>query len=135
MDSTIADPYQKWIVYDQRTTQIDAGVNYADGKTKTVAWYVDQCQSNNNRMDYARELQKYIQVGEKFNKSTIILFIIFLMLALPFRSIFTVHVVISNAQTMIRWNATKSLIKIINLYWHLKIQIVVISSQTNSMII
>ena len=36
--------------------------NYAKGKTKLVAWFVSNCYARNNRLEYAKELQKYIQV-------------------------------------------------------------------------
>lgn len=62
MDSTVADPFQKWVSYDARTKLIDSDINYAAKKSKKVAWFVSECESHNNRMEYARELQKYIEV-------------------------------------------------------------------------
>lgn len=40
----------------------DDGVNYAEGKTKKVAWFVSNCKPHNNRTVYAKELAKYISV-------------------------------------------------------------------------
>lgn len=56
------EPFKKWEAYDSRDKQAPTDINYAEGKTKKVAWYVNECQSHNNRMEVARELQKYIQV-------------------------------------------------------------------------
>ena len=39
------------------------GVNVAANKTKAVAWFVSNCGARNGRLAYAKELQKYIQVG------------------------------------------------------------------------
>lgn len=36
--------------------------NYALNKTKKVAWFVSNCGARNGRLNYAHELQKYIQV-------------------------------------------------------------------------
>ena len=40
--------------------------NMRGNKTKPVAWFVSQCGSANNRMEYVKELQKYIQVNLVF---------------------------------------------------------------------
>jgi hypothetical protein len=37
--------------------------DYAANKTKAVAWFVSNCGARNGRLDYAKELQKYIQVA------------------------------------------------------------------------
>ena len=37
-------------------------VNYAQNKTKKVAWFVSNCGAKNNRLEYAHALQKYIDV-------------------------------------------------------------------------
>ena len=34
--------------------------NYAANKTKQVAWFVSNCGARNGRLNYARELGKYI---------------------------------------------------------------------------
>lgn len=39
-----------------------SGKNYAAGKTKKIAWFVSNCVAKNNRLEYARELGKYIEV-------------------------------------------------------------------------
>ena len=36
--------------------------NYAMGKTRKVAWFVSNCNARNKRIEYARELSKYIEV-------------------------------------------------------------------------
>lgn len=38
--------------------------NYAQNKTKKVAWFVSNCGARNGRLNYAHELQKYIQVND-----------------------------------------------------------------------
>lgn len=63
MDSTIVDPFKKWELYDRRTKQNNLSTNFATNKSKKVAWFVSDCKAHNNRLEYARELQKYIQVS------------------------------------------------------------------------
>lgn len=36
--------------------------NYAKTKTKLIAWFVSNCQTDNGRMNYVRELQKHVEV-------------------------------------------------------------------------
>ena len=36
--------------------------DYAAGKTKMVAWFVSNCNAVNNRLEYALELSKFIDV-------------------------------------------------------------------------
>jgi len=36
--------------------------NYAEGKTRKVAWFVSNCGARNKRLEYARELSKHIDV-------------------------------------------------------------------------
>lgn len=61
-DSDIVAPYERWQYYDPRITQISQTFNYAANKTKKVAWFVSNCHARNQRMQYAKELSKYIQV-------------------------------------------------------------------------
>ncbi|XP_029162756.1 glycoprotein 3-alpha-L-fucosyltransferase A-like isoform X1 [Nylanderia fulva] len=61
-DSDIVAPYERWQYYDSSITQIPQTFNYAANKTKKVAWFVSNCHPRNQRMHYARELSKYIQV-------------------------------------------------------------------------
>ncbi|XP_057337504.1 glycoprotein 3-alpha-L-fucosyltransferase A isoform X1 [Microplitis mediator] len=61
-DSDIVAPYERWQYYDPRVTQISQTFNYAANKTKKVAWFVSNCHARNQRMQYAKELSKYIQV-------------------------------------------------------------------------
>jgi len=61
-DSELVAPYEKWVYYDETIHRKPTTVNYAANKTKKVAWFVSNCGANNNRLDYARDLQKFIQV-------------------------------------------------------------------------
>lgn len=55
-------PYAKWVYYDKSVKKNRLTKNYAEGKTKKVAWIVSNCHPQNDRMKYALELQKYIDV-------------------------------------------------------------------------
>ncbi|KAL2728059.1 glycoprotein 3-alpha-L-fucosyltransferase A-like isoform X1 [Vespula maculifrons] len=61
-DSDIVAPYERWQYYDSSVKQISQTFNYAANKTKKVAWFVSNCHPRNQRMHYAKELSKYIQV-------------------------------------------------------------------------
>lgn len=61
-DSTIVAPYERFTLYNQSVTQLPLTKNYAEGKTKKVAWFVSNCGARNNRLGYAMELSKYIEV-------------------------------------------------------------------------
>lgn len=61
-DSDIVAPYERWTYYNPRVRQIPQERNYAANKTRKVAWFVSNCGARNERLAYARELQKYIQV-------------------------------------------------------------------------
>ena len=61
-DSDIVAPYEKWAYYDPDVKQIEQKRNYASNKTKKVAWFVSNCATRNNRLQYANELSKYIKV-------------------------------------------------------------------------
>ncbi|XP_024938146.1 glycoprotein 3-alpha-L-fucosyltransferase A isoform X2 [Cephus cinctus] len=61
-DSDIVAPYERWQYYDPSVTQINQHFNYAANKTKKVAWFVSNCHARNQRMRYAKELGKHIQV-------------------------------------------------------------------------
>ncbi|XP_076655080.1 glycoprotein 3-alpha-L-fucosyltransferase A isoform X1 [Halictus rubicundus] len=61
-DSDIVAPYERWQYYDPSITQISQSFNYAANKTKKVAWFVSNCHPRNQRMLYAKELSKHIQV-------------------------------------------------------------------------
>lgn len=64
-DSTIVAPYEKWEYYDPRIKQMEQDRNYALNKTKKVAWFVSNCGARNGRLQFAHDLQKYIQVSHK----------------------------------------------------------------------
>ena len=62
-DSTIVTPYEKFDPY--KATEAKNSIhNYNRNHTKTrkVAWFVSNCHTSNGRMEYVRELQRYIQV-------------------------------------------------------------------------
>lgn len=61
-DSEIVAPYEKWVYYNESVRRKPVSVNYAQNKTKKVAWFVSNCGAKNNRLEYARELQKFIEV-------------------------------------------------------------------------
>ncbi|XP_066946268.1 glycoprotein 3-alpha-L-fucosyltransferase A isoform X2 [Macrobrachium rosenbergii] len=61
-DSDIVAPYEKWVHYDPSIRQKPQEINYAANKTKQVAWFVSNCGARNNRLQYAKELGKYIGV-------------------------------------------------------------------------
>ena len=64
-DSTIVTPYEKFVPYANNNNSLSPFVparNYADGKTKKVAWFVSNCYTTNGRLLYARELAKHIDV-------------------------------------------------------------------------
>ncbi|XP_068249644.1 glycoprotein 3-alpha-L-fucosyltransferase A [Palaemon carinicauda] len=61
-DSDIVAPYEKWVYYDPSIRQKPQEINYSANKTKQVAWFVSNCGARNNRLQYAKELGKYIGV-------------------------------------------------------------------------
>uniref|UniRef100_A0A6A7FRF1 Fucosyltransferase n=1 Tax=Hirondellea gigas TaxID=1518452 RepID=A0A6A7FRF1_9CRUS len=61
-DSDLVAPYERWVYHDPFIKQMDQGVNYAINKTKQVAWFVSNCGARNNRLQYAKELSRYIGV-------------------------------------------------------------------------
>jgi len=61
-DSTIVAPYERWQYYNENVKTMKQEVNYAANKTKQVAWFVSNCGARNGRLNYARELGKYINV-------------------------------------------------------------------------
>ncbi|XP_055335097.1 glycoprotein 3-alpha-L-fucosyltransferase A-like [Paramacrobiotus metropolitanus] len=64
LDSDIVAPYEKYVLYNPAVRQIPQKINYAGRKTGKgkVAWFVSNCNAKNNRLDYARQLAKYISV-------------------------------------------------------------------------
>jgi hypothetical protein len=61
-DSDVVAPYENWQYFDPKVTQLEQDKNYALNKTKKVAWFVSNCSARNNRLQFAHELGKYIQV-------------------------------------------------------------------------
>lgn len=62
-DSVIVTPYEKYVLFDPAVKALPLnGRDYARNKTKMVAWFVSNCFTQNRRLDYARELGKYVQV-------------------------------------------------------------------------
>ena len=83
-------PYSRWVSFDPNVTYKRPGnyltssthlflfliepfleENYAEGRTKMAAIVVSNCQTSNNRMNYVRELQKYIKVDVYGNCGTL----------------------------------------------------------------
>ncbi|CAH1786122.1 unnamed protein product [Owenia fusiformis] len=60
-DSDIPIVYGKFKQYDS-LPQSRIEKNYAEGKTKKIAWFISHCYDNNGRMNYAKKLQEYIDV-------------------------------------------------------------------------
>lgn len=56
-------PYERFTLFNSSVNQLPLAKNYATGKTKKVAWFVSNCGARNNRLGYARELAKYIDVS------------------------------------------------------------------------
>lgn len=77
-DSTIVAPYEKWEYYDSRIKQMEQDRNFGQNKTKKVAWFVSNCGARNGRLNYAHELQKYIEV---------------ILIEFFFRASYTVHLI------------------------------------------
>ena len=63
-DSDIVAPYEKFVPYDSHAVRhkTNPSRNYAAGKTKKVAWFVSNCHASNQRLEYAKELGKYMEV-------------------------------------------------------------------------
>lgn len=77
-DSDIVAPYERWTYFDPQVgieehvsrllpvhpqvKQKAQNKDYAANKTKKVAWFVSNCGARNNRLQYAKELGKYIDV-------------------------------------------------------------------------
>lgn len=71
MDSTIVTPYAKYVHGNidadlatdaaEPSEHVD-GKSFAAGKTKLVAWFASNCFTTNNRVDFVKELAKYVHV-------------------------------------------------------------------------
>jgi len=61
-DSTVVAPYERWQYYNENVKTKAQDRNYAANKTKQVAWFVSNCGARNGRLNYAKELAKYINV-------------------------------------------------------------------------
>ncbi|XP_064480218.1 glycoprotein 3-alpha-L-fucosyltransferase A-like [Ornithodoros turicata] len=62
-DSDIVTPYAKFVLFDPFVKKLPLnGRNFAQNKSKAVAWFVSNCRAHNSRLEYAQELRKYIQV-------------------------------------------------------------------------
>lgn len=62
-DSTFVTPYEKF-VYHKNATSVLLGPskNFAEKKTKLVAWFVSNCGARNQRLEFVEELRKHVQV-------------------------------------------------------------------------
>lgn len=64
-DSDIVVPYGRWAYYNNNplvTQGEQLKRNYAQNKRRPVAAVISECDTDNGRMSYARELDKYIRV-------------------------------------------------------------------------
>lgn len=62
-DSTIVAPYGAWRRHPAgRTEARTARVNFAGNKTVPAAWMVSNCNTNNQRLQYASQLAKHIRL-------------------------------------------------------------------------
>lgn len=63
-DSDIVAPYEKFVKHNRTIPSVHPKMtrNYAEGKTKKIAWFVSNCKATNLRLEYAKELSKYMQV-------------------------------------------------------------------------
>lgn len=63
-DSTLITPYDKFQTFDNYT-KIDnykPDRNWAEGKTKLAAMFVSNCYASNDRLGYAKTLQRHMEV-------------------------------------------------------------------------
>ena len=66
-DSTIVTPYFKYVPFAQQGgnvvgAKLSTKVNYAEGKSKLIAWFVSNCHTGSGRATYVKELKKYVKV-------------------------------------------------------------------------
>ena len=62
-DSVINTPYERFTYYKQFGGLLPLPErNFAENKTKKVAAFISNCRDSNGRLDYARELKRYIDV-------------------------------------------------------------------------
>lgn len=77
-DSTIVAPYERFTYFNTSITKLPLAKNYAADKKKKVAWFVSNCGARNNRLGYAQELAKHIEVsrnGHSFSIDTGLLYV------------------------------------------------------------
>jgi glycoprotein 3-alpha-L-fucosyltransferase len=55
-------PYERWQYYNENVKSLEQAQDYSVNKTKGVAWFVSNCGARNGRLNYAKELGKFIQV-------------------------------------------------------------------------
>ena len=55
-------PYGRFQYFNENVRELPLQKNYAANKSKSVAWFVSNCGTRNNRLGYAKELGKYIEV-------------------------------------------------------------------------
>ena len=48
--------------FSKRSSPIQINKNYAEGKTKFVAWFVSNCRTSSKRLEYVNNLKKHIPV-------------------------------------------------------------------------
>ena len=61
-DSDIVLPYGWFHPKDDEDALADEKINYAQGKTKLIAWFVSNCVAVSGRTDYVKRLQDFVSV-------------------------------------------------------------------------
>lgn len=60
--SDFVAPYGKWVYYNGSTYEHTGPLrDFTVSKTKKVAGFVSNCNANNNRLQYALQIQNYVQ--------------------------------------------------------------------------
>ena len=62
LDSDIVMPYGWFYPRTANVKRLEKSINYAQGKTKLVAWFVSNCHRLNGRLEYAERLQDFVTV-------------------------------------------------------------------------
>ena len=61
-DSVVSYPSGYYLKHAVSKQKSEPRINYAEGRSKLVAWFVTSCQTNSKRENYVRELSDYIAV-------------------------------------------------------------------------
>jgi len=62
LDSTLVAPYERFTFFTNYSGHLPDRPprDVKAGKSRLVAWFVSNCDAPNGRIDYVKELQKYI---------------------------------------------------------------------------